>query len=264
MLAVGRTLSLVAGAVTTLAVALSAQTMSFEEYDPPSSLVVPEHRVTRAKYPFIDVHSHQSLSANYQRLTREMDAMNMRAMVNLSGRTGDALATAVRNAQGAAPGRFAFFANLQFSGIDDPQWGVNAAAQLERDPSIAHRLYALAGPSESDIFVVASNSGVNGSIEGIGAPSRWGPALRQRPADIDVLAEYFRERGDVSRANAGVAGKRRRQLHDRAGVVGVMIVSGEQRHARRAAQGSGVETRVLQARCSQPLRRRHVYRPSER
>jgi uncharacterized phosphosugar-binding protein len=35
---------------------------------------------------------------------------------------------------------------------------------LERDPSIAHRLYDLANVSESDIFVVASNSGVNGSI----------------------------------------------------------------------------------------------------
>ncbi len=34
-------------------------TMDFEEYDPPSSLVVPEHRVTRAKFPFIDVHNHQ-------------------------------------------------------------------------------------------------------------------------------------------------------------------------------------------------------------
>ena len=35
---------------------------------------------------------------------------------------------------------------------------------LERDPSIAHRLYDLANVSESDIFVIASNSGVNGSI----------------------------------------------------------------------------------------------------
>src|SRR5688500_19811389 len=133
MLAVGRKSSFVAVGLALLAPSAPAQTMSFEEYDPPSSLVVPEHRVTRAKYPFIDVHSHQSLSADYQRLSREMDAMNMRAMVNLSGRTGDALATAVRNAQGAAAGRFVFFANLQFSGIDDPQWGANAAAQLERD-----------------------------------------------------------------------------------------------------------------------------------
>ncbi|MBA2699075.1 MAG: SIS domain-containing protein [Nocardioidaceae bacterium] len=35
---------------------------------------------------------------------------------------------------------------------------------LERDPGIAQRLYDLAGPHASDVFVIASNSGVNGSI----------------------------------------------------------------------------------------------------
>jgi predicted TIM-barrel fold metal-dependent hydrolase len=133
MMPVVRVLSLTVAGMAVLATSAGAQTMSFEEYDPPSSLVVPEHKVTRARYPFIDVHSHQSLGANYERLSQQMDAMNMRVMVNLSGRTGDALATAVRNAQGAAPGRFVFFANLQFSGIDNPDWGANAAAQLERD-----------------------------------------------------------------------------------------------------------------------------------
>jgi uncharacterized phosphosugar-binding protein len=36
--------------------------------------------------------------------------------------------------------------------------------KLERDPSIAHRLYALAEPRPQDVFVVASNSGINGCI----------------------------------------------------------------------------------------------------
>ena len=133
MLALRRTLSFVAGGMATFVVSSHAQTMSFEEYDPPSSLVVPAHRLTRAKYPFIDVHSHQSLAVDYQRLAREMDALNMRTLVNLSGRSGDALANAIRTSQGVRPGRFVFFANLQFAGIDDPQWGANAAAQLERD-----------------------------------------------------------------------------------------------------------------------------------
>ncbi|MGC4808537.1 sugar isomerase domain-containing protein [Micromonospora sp. DT233] len=35
---------------------------------------------------------------------------------------------------------------------------------LERDPSVAHRLYELAPVHPSDVFVVASNSGVNGAI----------------------------------------------------------------------------------------------------
>ena len=35
---------------------------------------------------------------------------------------------------------------------------------LERDPSIARRVYDLARPAAADVFVIASNSGVNGSI----------------------------------------------------------------------------------------------------
>jgi uncharacterized phosphosugar-binding protein len=35
---------------------------------------------------------------------------------------------------------------------------------LERDPKIAHRLYELAAPHPEDVFVIASNSGINGCI----------------------------------------------------------------------------------------------------
>jgi uncharacterized phosphosugar-binding protein len=35
---------------------------------------------------------------------------------------------------------------------------------LERDPSVSRRLYELVGPAPADLFVIASNSGVNGSI----------------------------------------------------------------------------------------------------
>jgi len=41
---------------------------------------------------------------------------------------------------------------------------VLSSKHLERDPSIALRLYDLANVSAADIFVIASNSGVNGSI----------------------------------------------------------------------------------------------------
>lgn len=41
---------------------------------------------------------------------------------------------------------------------------VLGSKHLERDPAIAHRLYDLAAVSAADIFVIGSNSGVNGSI----------------------------------------------------------------------------------------------------
>jgi uncharacterized phosphosugar-binding protein len=36
--------------------------------------------------------------------------------------------------------------------------------KLERDASVAHRLYELAAPHAQDVFVIASNSGVNGCV----------------------------------------------------------------------------------------------------
>src|SRR5690606_2562085 len=65
-----------------------SQQMDFEAYDPPSTLVVPEHLVSRAKYPFIDVHNHQfgMASQDLSGLTSAMDKLNMKVMVNLSGR----------------------------------------------------------------------------------------------------------------------------------------------------------------------------------
>ena len=38
--------------------------IDFETYNPPSSLVVPEHVLTRAKFPFIDVHNNQGNMQN--------------------------------------------------------------------------------------------------------------------------------------------------------------------------------------------------------
>jgi uncharacterized protein len=113
----------------------AARTMTIEEYDPRSTLKVPEHLVPRARFPFVDVHGHQSLQLSTDQLDRlvsEMDAMNMRVMVNLSGRQGDELAAGVRN-YSRHKNRIVVFANLDFRGIEGPGWGRNAAAQLERD-----------------------------------------------------------------------------------------------------------------------------------
>lgn len=119
-----------------LASLAGAQTMSIEEYTPRSTLVVPQTIVTRAKFPFIDVHNHQRGNMPPERLdqlVREMDELNMKVMVNLSGGTGERLRQTLANMKGRYPDRFMIFANLDFSGIDDPGWGERAAARLEED-----------------------------------------------------------------------------------------------------------------------------------
>jgi len=110
--------------------------MDFEKYDPPSSLVVPEHKLTAAKFPFIDVHSHHWRNidkAYFAKLKSEMDAMNMSIIVNLSGGTGENLKNMADSAKRYLPGRFVVFANINIKSIDDPTWAENTVKALEND-----------------------------------------------------------------------------------------------------------------------------------
>lgn len=117
------------------ATALGAQTVTFEEYDPPSTLKVPEHPLNRAKFPFIDIHSHQWRMGerDLDALAAEMDGINMGLMVNLSGGSGKSIVDAMKNIKDNQPKRFVVFANVNFSRVGDPEWGERAAAQLEKD-----------------------------------------------------------------------------------------------------------------------------------
>jgi len=115
------------------------QSMDFELYDPPSTLVVPEALLTRARYPFVDVHNHQWAMAtqDLDSLAAEMDALNMAVMVNLSGRSGDGsdatLHGSLANVRENHPNRFLIFTNISFAGIDDSDWGERTARQVGAD-----------------------------------------------------------------------------------------------------------------------------------
>jgi predicted TIM-barrel fold metal-dependent hydrolase len=112
-----------------------AQTLTTEEYEPKSTLVTREHLAPRAKFPFIDVHSHQTrLSpAGVDKLVKEMDSINLRVLVNLSGGTGERLKQTVAMMKGRYPDRFVIFANLSFEDLNEPDYGKRAAARLEQD-----------------------------------------------------------------------------------------------------------------------------------
>jgi predicted TIM-barrel fold metal-dependent hydrolase len=120
--------------------------MGIEEYEPRSTLVVPEHPVARARYPFVDVHSHHDgagmSAAEVDRLVADMDALNLAVLVNLSGGTGERLAATVAHMEGRHPERFVVFANVDFGafgGVDDPEFGRRAAARLAEDVAAGAR-----------------------------------------------------------------------------------------------------------------------------
>src|ERR1700712_5087516 len=97
----------------------SSAKMDFEKYEPISNLVVPEHKLTRAKFPFIDVHNHQwdMGSQDLGTLITDMDKLNLSVMVNLSGGNGGGLQKMTDNVKKNYPKRFIVFANIDFAGI---------------------------------------------------------------------------------------------------------------------------------------------------
>jgi predicted TIM-barrel fold metal-dependent hydrolase len=109
--------------------------MDFENYNPKSTLVVPEHKLTSAKYPFIDVHNHQweMSKGRLKELVTDMDKLNMKVMVNLSGGNGSKLKGYTENIKSTYPNRFIVFANVDFNGVGNENWTENAVKQLEED-----------------------------------------------------------------------------------------------------------------------------------
>ena len=119
--------------------------MDFESYNPPSTLVVSENIVTRAKYPFIDVHNHQwqLTDANIDTLVGEMDELNMAVMVNLSGRgfnrttrdigSQDYMYGMIDMMEKNAENRFVVFTNVSFKNVGEKGWTEQAVKQLEDD-----------------------------------------------------------------------------------------------------------------------------------
>ncbi len=122
----------------------NAGAVTFEEYEPKSTLVVPGKAITRAKFPFIDIHNHQwemNGKEDLNKLITEMDKMNMGIMVNLSGRgfnQDEARSTAglvkqIETVKTYYPSRFSIFTNIDFSNINEAGWTAKAVKTLEED-----------------------------------------------------------------------------------------------------------------------------------
>jgi len=134
--------------------------IDFESYNPPSSLVVPEHPLRKAKFPFIDVHNHQynMPTQDIPALLKQMDSLNMGVMVNLSGRgsmsDNNHLANAIQNAKKSTPNRIVVFTNISFNGVGNADWAGKTVAQLEADVKAGAKglkIYKSLGFSAKDI-----------------------------------------------------------------------------------------------------------------
>lgn len=109
---------------------------NIREYKPRSTLVVPEHHVPRAKYPVIDIHSHQPAPISDDELDRvvaAMNGLNLQVLVNVSGVSGERLKQAIAALRASRHrNRMVQFTTIDFRNVG-PGWGARAAAQLEED-----------------------------------------------------------------------------------------------------------------------------------
>src|SRR5215217_5269823 len=120
-----------------VAVVAAEPSVSIEEYEPKSTLVVPQHQLTRAKFPFIDVHNHQRdvTPEKLKQLIKDMDGLNMRILINspVGGGQGKWVANAVTAMKAQDSKRFAAMTNIDYAKLDEPDYPARAARQVEED-----------------------------------------------------------------------------------------------------------------------------------
>lgn len=129
--------------------------MDVEEYNPVSTLKVPEHKPIRSKYPFVDVHNHQFTMPvqDLDKLVGEMDSLNMGVMVNLSGFRGKYLEWSLDNVKNSKPNRFVLFLNIDFEKLDDAGWPGETLSMMEEGVKQGVRglkVYKTLGLDETD------------------------------------------------------------------------------------------------------------------
>ena len=131
-------------------------TIDWEDYDPPSTLVVPETPTPHAKFKFIDIHSHhwRMATMDLDLLIRQMDTLNMGIVVNLSGRGGERL-KAMTDKVNSSPykNRIATFTNIELRSIDAPDWGIETLKQMDYDQkngAVGLKIYKSQGMTNQD------------------------------------------------------------------------------------------------------------------
>ena len=100
------------------------------DYQPESNLVQKQTIPDKPKYPVIDVHTHFSSDLNATFLIEKMDALGIKAIINLSGGYGEELDRMLEKFSRYYPRRLIMFCNLDLSKIDDSDFSEQMVAFL--------------------------------------------------------------------------------------------------------------------------------------
>ncbi len=118
------------------------QPLALADFQPKSMLVIPEHKIARAKYPVIDVHTHVGGAlrvrpgtpnpASLPQIVSWMDQLNLQLMLNLTGGHGDALARNIASLDRKFSGRFYSCVQPDWTRVHEPGYAAWQAADLAR------------------------------------------------------------------------------------------------------------------------------------
>jgi hypothetical protein len=107
------------------------------EFKPRPALVTQDHTPERARFPLIDVHNHlgQRPRGHWRvddtgTLLSLMDELDIRCIVNLDGGWGDQLLENLERYKHPFPDRFCVFAWVDWSEVDEPDFGDRWAGKL--------------------------------------------------------------------------------------------------------------------------------------
>jgi len=104
-----------------------------KDYRPRSIYRIPETKLTKARFPVIDMHAHDHGKTDEElaQWVRTMDELNIRKTVVLSQAHGKEFDEIVKRYK-KYPGRFSVWCAFDFTGYDQPGYGPAAVAELER------------------------------------------------------------------------------------------------------------------------------------
>jgi predicted TIM-barrel fold metal-dependent hydrolase len=112
------------------------KTLLLRDFKPVSMLHAPVHEVDRAKFYVIDVHNHANDAARIdehmppERVIEVMNRTNVKTIVILTGLWGEKLQAVIDEMVKPYPGRFMVFTQLDWTKIDDPNFGAEMVAQI--------------------------------------------------------------------------------------------------------------------------------------
>lgn len=107
--------------------------IKLKDYRPQSIFKIPETQIGKARYPLIDLHSHDrsSTKADIDEWVKTMDKAGVAKSVILTYTTGAAFDSIVAK-YARYPGRFVLWCGFDYTGYNDPGWPEHALKELER------------------------------------------------------------------------------------------------------------------------------------